>query len=63
MEKIMLVLKCRDVGFDCEGVVRAETKEQILKQAAEHAATVHGVKITPDIAAKVEQLIKVEGSI
>ena len=26
------VVRCRDVGFDCDGVVRAETVEEVLKQ-------------------------------
>lgn len=37
----MKVLRCRDVGFDCDSVMRAETEEAILRQAAEHARTVH----------------------
>lgn len=39
----MMELRCREVGFDCEGVVRAETEEAVLRQAAEHAKTVHGM--------------------
>lgn len=39
----MKELRCREVGFDCEGVVRAETEEAVLRQAAEHAKTVHGM--------------------
>ena len=27
------VVRCRDVGFDCDGVVRAETEEEALKIA------------------------------
>lgn len=37
----MKVLRCRDVGFDCDSLMRAETEEEILRQAAEHAKTVH----------------------
>lgn len=39
----MKELRCREIGFDCEGVVRAETEDAVLRQAAEHARTVHGV--------------------
>lgn len=39
----MRELRCRDVGFDCSAVVRAETDEEILRQAAQHAAAVHGL--------------------
>ncbi len=36
-------LHCRDVGFDCDAAVTAETEEEIVAQAAEHARTVHGM--------------------
>lgn len=44
----MKELRCRDVGFDCEGVVRASTEEEVLRQAAQHAATVHGLTSLDD---------------
>ena len=25
------VVRCRDVGFDCDGEVRADTEEEVLK--------------------------------
>jgi predicted small metal-binding protein len=37
------VVRCRDVGFDCEGVIRAESEEEALAQATEHARAVHGL--------------------
>jgi len=36
-------LHCRDVGFDCEAVVVAESEDDVLAQAAEHAKAVHGM--------------------
>lgn len=39
----MKELHCRDVGFECSAVVRAETEEEVLRQAAEHARTTHGL--------------------
>lgn len=54
----MYELKCRDVGFDCAGVVRGPTKEDVLKQAAAHASTVHHTQVTPEMAAKVSALIR-----
>jgi predicted small metal-binding protein len=48
------VLRCRDVGFDCEAVIRADTDEEVLAQAAAHAKTVHGLKeVTPEVVAAV----------
>ena len=58
MEK---VVRCRDVGFDCNGVIKAKTEEEALKLAAQHAMTVHGVKeITPEIVAKVKSVMREE---
>ena len=58
MEK---VIRCRDVGFDCNGVIKAKTEDEALKLAAEHAIKVHGLKeITPEIVAKVKSVIRTE---
>ncbi len=57
----MKVLHCRDVGFDCDGVLRAETEQEILKQAAEHAQKAHNLKeITPEVVEKVRAAIRDE---
>lgn len=57
----MKTLKCRDVGFDCNAVVRAETEEEVMRQAAEHARAHHGVtEVTPEMGAKVKGLIRSE---
>lgn len=53
----MKTLHCRDAGFDCEAVVRANTDEEVLAQAAEHAQQVHGVTVTPELAAGIKSLI------
>ncbi len=56
-----LVVRCRDVGFDCEGVVKAETEEELLATVAAHAQTVHDVKeITPELVAKVKSVVRQE---
>jgi predicted small metal-binding protein len=38
------VVHCRDVGFDCDGVVRAETEEEALAQVAAHVKAVHNLE-------------------
>lgn len=49
-----LVVNCRDVGFDCDGVIKAENEEQLMKQVAEHAGEVHNVtEVTPELVEKV----------
>ncbi len=58
MEK---VIHCRDVGFDCDGVIKAKTEEEALTLAAEHARKVHGVtEITPQIVDKIKAVIREE---
>lgn len=55
------VLKCSDVGFECDGVIRAATEEEILKQAAEHAKTVHNLEeLTEEVVEKVRAAIQDE---
>jgi predicted small metal-binding protein len=41
------ILKCRDVGMDCDVEIRATTEEEMLLRAAEHAQTVHGRQDDP----------------
>jgi len=55
------VVHCRDVGFDCDGVVEAETEEELLAKVAEHAQTVHNLtEITDEVVAKVKSVIREE---
>jgi predicted small metal-binding protein len=52
------VLRCRDVGMDCKFEVRAETEEEILKKAVEHAQAVHAMKEIPkEVVEKVRAAI------
>ena len=57
------VLRCRDVGMDCPKEMRAETEDEVLKLAAEHAEKDHGISATmipPSILAMVKSAIKDE---
>jgi predicted small metal-binding protein len=55
------VIHCRDIGFDCEGIVRADSEEEVIAMAVEHAAAVHGVtEVTPEIAEAVQNAIRDE---
>ncbi len=55
------VLRCKDVGMDCDFEVRATTEDEILRQAGEHANTAHGMKeIPPEVVAKVRAAIRDE---
>jgi predicted small metal-binding protein len=55
------VIHCSDIGFDCEGIVRADSDEEAVRLAMKHAQEVDGLEeITPDIAEKVKASIRGE---
>lgn len=57
------VLRCRDLGMNCPKEIRAETEEELLKLAAEHANQDHGIpaeNIPPSVLAMVKAAIKTE---
>ena len=57
----MKFVRCRDVGFDCNGVVSAPTEEEALKQVAAHAKEVHGVEVVPpDVVQTVREVMREE---
>jgi len=46
---MMKMLKCKDVGVDCDFAASGKTEEEVLKKAAEHARKDHGIKkVTKD---------------
>jgi len=44
MEKL---LRCRDMGFDCDFEACGDTPEEVLKTAVDHARAIHGSKDIP----------------
>ena len=58
----MKTLYCRDAGFDCPGVIRADTEEEVLKQAIKHAQEVHSVTTTPQLEEQLKALIRDENA-
>lgn len=49
------IVRCKDVGFDCDGVIRADTEEEALQHAAQHAQEAHGLEdLTEEVVAKVK---------
>lgn len=45
MEKL---LRCRDMGFDCDFEACGESLEESLKTAIDHARAIHGLKDIPE---------------
>jgi predicted small metal-binding protein len=57
------VLKCRDVGVDCDFVIRGATVEEVMEKAREHAGKEHGfADIPPDLAEKAKAAIQDEAA-
>ena len=57
----MKAMHCGDLMKGCNFVARGATEEEVMKKAAEHAKTAHGMnKITPELAQKVKAAIKSE---
>ncbi len=55
------VLRCRDVGADCNFEARGNDEAQVLQQCAEHAKQDHaGMEITPELQEKIKAAIKDE---
>lgn len=55
------VLRCRDVGVDCDWSACGETEEEVLAKGAEHARKAHGItEISPEMAEKAKAAIKDE---
>jgi predicted small metal-binding protein len=61
-DSTMKVIRCRDVGVDCDFEAHGETVEDILNQCGEHAKTAHGMtEISDDLMEKVKAAIHDEG--
>ena len=55
------VVRCRDLGVDCDFEARAETEEEILKKWAEHASKDHNMtEIPPEVVEKIRKAIRDE---
>jgi predicted small metal-binding protein len=55
-------LSCREVGLDCDYVVRGETEEEVMRLGAEHGRQQHGMTDAqlndPQTQQKVRSLIR-----
>lgn len=57
-----MVIRCRDVGVDCDFVARGQTEQEILQQCAEHARSAHGInELSPELAQQLRSGIREDG--
>jgi predicted small metal-binding protein len=55
------VVRCREVGADCDFEARGATEQEILDQCAEHGRTAHGMQNLPqELVDKVRAAIHEE---
>lgn len=54
------LLRCRDVGPDCNFEVRGRTEEEILQKAGQHAQSMHKMQVTPQVVEAVRKAIRDE---
>jgi len=53
------VVRCRDVGVDCDFEARGNTVDEVLAQCAKHGKEAHGMdKIPPELMEKVKVSIR-----
>ena len=55
MEK-QRVLNCRDAGFDCDARLVSDNDEDLVRQAADHLRTAHGMEAPPNLADQVRAI-------
>lgn len=56
MEK---VIHCRDLGYDCDGIIRAHTEKEAIEMAILHAERLHGLpQTTPEVIMKMKSVLK-----
>ena len=54
-------LRCRDVGMDCDFEAHGRSEDDVMQQAAAHAARVHGItEMTPELAARVRAAVRAD---
>ncbi|MGI0005429.1 MAG: DUF1059 domain-containing protein [Nitrososphaera sp.] len=57
----MLGLACKDAGYNCSFVARADSEKEVLDRISEHGMKEHGVKqgdLTPEYKARLKSKIK-----
>jgi predicted small metal-binding protein len=57
------VIRCREVGVDCDFEARGETEQEVLNKCVEHGRSAHGIQeLPPELAEKVRAAIHEEAA-
>lgn len=55
------LIRCKDIGMDCDFEARSDSEAELLKKAAAHAQSVHNMTdMSEEIVAKVRSVIRDE---
>ncbi len=55
------LLHCNDLMHGCDYVAKADTEEELMQKAAQHAREKHGLQtVSPEIAQKIKSKIRDE---
>lgn len=58
-----MILKCRDVGVDCDYVCRGETEEELFRDASAHGREAHGMtEIPAELVERARLFIRTEST-
>jgi predicted small metal-binding protein len=57
----MEVIRCRDVGVNCDFEARGQTEQEVMQQLSDHARSGHGMQEIPaELVTKVKAAIHEE---
>jgi predicted small metal-binding protein len=54
------VLRCGDMMTGCDYVARAESEDELMQKAAQHAREAHGITVSPEIVQRIKSKISDE---
>ena len=54
----MKAIECGGLVPGCDYVARAESEDEVVAVAARHAKAVHGISVSPAVAAKVRRAVR-----
>jgi len=53
------VIHCRDLGYKCEGIIRARDEKEAIEMALLHAERAHGLEqVTPQVIMKFKAAVR-----
>jgi predicted small metal-binding protein len=54
------VLRCGDMIDGCDYVALAESEDELMQKAAQHAREAHGITVSPEVVQQVKSKIRDE---